>query len=500
MRHPPNGAVAQLGERVVRNDEVRGSIPLSSTNGGPLYKPRTARFSRRKPHHFCGSPDLLAHRNEYQEVPAEPSRSTATVYVGVGVKPLHLSGGVWLTLAMPKDFTTAQIDAITRQGLTRVAEGLYVQVRGASRTWMLRYRHGGRQQLMGLGPLRLFTLTEAKRRARAAQQLLADGINPKRVRDDKRRVSAMTFAQCATACIAALAPQWSNAQHRYQWEQTITQYANPVIGHLPVDQVDANHLVRILEPIWLTKTETATRTRERIERILDWATSSGFRSGDNPARWKSSLIHRLPKPSKVQRVVHHVPVPIPQAPAVYAALAAKELMSAKVARFIMLTTLRFGEAAHSTWQEYDLDAEVPILTVPKERMKLRKLHRVPLSAEALALLHSLRRKNAKPTDLVFEGQARGRWVSDTAVRNALRGVGPKGCDWDTHGLRSTFRDWVAEHRPRDDADAAEAALAHRLGDDTTTAYLRSDLFQRRVKLMEDWSAYLAGKDSEPAAL
>src|SRR5690606_28244628 len=151
------------------------------------------------------------------------------------------------------------------------------------------------------------------------------------------RVSSMTFAECATACIEALAPQWSNAQHKYQWEQTIGQYANPVIGSLPVNEVDANHIVEILKPIWTTKTETATRLRERIERVLDWAMSAGYRSGDNPARWKGSMAHRLPKPSAVQKIVHHVAVPVANAPAVYAKLKAKERVSAKLARFIMLT-------------------------------------------------------------------------------------------------------------------------------------------------------------------
>lgn len=380
---------------------------------------------------------------------------------------------LWLAGVMARDLTIAEINAVTKEGLTRVSHGLYIQIRGGSRTWLLRYRFRGRQQLLSIGPVRLINLTEAKRRAHAAQQMLHDGIDPKQVRDAEQRASSMTFAECATACIEALAPQWSNAQHKYQWEQTISQYANPTIGHLPVDQVDANHLVRILEPIWTTKTETATRLRERIERVLDWATSAGYRSGDNPARWKTSLSHRLPKPSAVQKIVHHVAVPVAEAPAVYTKLKAKELVSAKLARFIMLTVLRFGEAAKATWAEFDLDAEVPVMSVPAERMKMRRLHRVPLSDEAVVLLRSLRRKNAKPDDLVFEGQARGKWVSDTSVRKALRSAGPKDCEWDTHGLRSTFRDWAAEHNH--DADAAEAALAHKLGDDVTTAYLRSDL-------------------------
>lgn len=394
---------------------------------------------------------------------------------------------------MPRDLTAAQVAALKKEGTHRVSHSLYLQIRGGNRSWLFRYRFRKKPKWMSFGPADLLTLTEARNRAVAARKMLLDGRDPRAERDAERQVSTMTFAQCAEACIEALAPQWSNAQHAYQWRQTVRQYANPVIGHLPVDQVDANHLVKILEPIWTTKTETATRLRERLERILDWATSAGFRSGDNPARWKSSLSHRLPKPSKVQRVRHHVPVPVADAPAVYSALAAKDKISAKVAQFVMLTVLRFGEAAKATWQEFDLDADVPTLLIPKERMKARVPHRVPLSPEAVALVKSLRGEKSKPTDLVFEGQARGRWVSDTAVRKALRGVGPKDNLWDTHGLRATFRTWVAEHRSKDDADAAEAALAHKLGDSVTVAYLQSDLFQRRVKLMADWAEYLSSK-------
>jgi integrase len=397
---------------------------------------------------------------------------------------------------MPRDLTIAEINAITKEGLTRVSHGLYLQVRGASRIWLMRYRFRGRQQLMGIGPVRLINLTEAKRRVHTAHQILHDGKDPKVLRDTEERASSMSFAECATACIAALAPQWSNAQHSYQWQQTIDQYANPVIGHLPVNEVDANHLVKILEPHWSTKTETMTRLRERIERVLDWATSAGYRSGDNPARWKTSLSHRLPKPSAVQKIVHHVAVPVAEAPAVYTKLKAKELVSAKLARFIMLTALRFGEAGKATWAEIDLDAEVPMISVPAERTKMRRLHRVPLSDVAVELLRSLRPENPKPDGLVFEGQSRGKWVSDTSVRKQLRSVGPKDCDWDTHGLRSCFRDWCAEQGY--DRDVAEAALAHKAGDDVTVAYLRSDLFIRRVGLMADWAGFLTGSNKLPS--
>ena len=391
---------------------------------------------------------------------------------------------------MPKDLTTAQVAVLSAEGTHRVAPSLYLQIRGGNRSWLFRYRYRTKQLWMSFGPARLLTLTEAKGKAIAAQKLLLDGIDPRQARDAERQTTqSITFAEATDAFISAHEAGWSNPQHRYQVRQTLESYAFPVIGKLPVDQVDANHVVKILEPIWFEKTETATRVRSRIEAVLDWAGSAGHRSGDNPARWKGSIRHRLPAPAKVTKVVHHVAVAIDALPGVYAALSARQQTTAKLLRFIMLTAVRFGEAAKMTWAEVDFETEV--WTVPAERMKMRRVHRVPLSAEAIAILESLRRDSSTPDELVFNSNIRGKPLSDTALRTLLRKVGP--ADADTHGLRSTFRDWCAEKGY--DNDAAEAALAHSLGSKVTVAYLRSDLFQRRVAVMSDWAKFLKGGGS-----
>lgn len=396
---------------------------------------------------------------------------------------------------MPKDLTAAEVSALSKDGTHRVARGLYLQVRGGNRSWLLRYRLRGKPMWMSLGPERLITLTDAKRRTLKAQRLLLDGIDPKQARDEERQISEMTFAQCADACIEALKPGWKNPDlHSRHWSSSLKNHAYPVIGDLPVDQITANHLVKILEPIWTTKTETAVKVRERIERILDWSTSAGHRSGPNPANWKTSLMHRLPSPSDVQEVEHRIAVPVADAPGVFAALVPKPQIAGKLLRIIMLTALRYNEAAGATWAEIDLDAakwQVPAsrMKTTSRNKKAKMPHEVPLSRQAVEILRDMRPADAKPDDLIFPGPSGDKPVTDTTVRKLLRGVGP--ADAHTHGLRSTFRDWVADRGL--DGEAAEAALGHKLGNETTIAYLRSQLFERRVPLMQGWADYLTGE-------
>lgn len=395
---------------------------------------------------------------------------------------------------MPKDLTTSQVARLTTDGEHRVAPCLYLQVRGHSRLWLLRYRFRGRPARMSLGPERLVTLTEARRKAIKAQGFLLDGKDPRRERAVEHRPATMTFAECAEACIEARKAGWKNAeQHSRHWRRSLEMYAYPVIGKLPVDEVDANHVVKILEPIWNEMIETGTKVRERLEKVLDWAASAGHRSGENPARWRGGLEHRLAKPTAVQDVKHHVAVPVADVPTVYGRLNGRPEITARLLQAIMLTGLRFSEAAKATWSEIDLDADVPVWTIPANRMKMKKVHRVPLSAPLVAILRNLRPKGSRATDFVFAGRS-GKPPTDTSVRKLLRKVGPD--DADTHGLRSSFRDWVAERGL--DGEAAEMALAHKLGDDVTTAYLRSDMFQRRVVLMSTWAGYLTGTSATEA--
>lgn len=384
--------------------------------------------------------------------------------------------------------SATEVAAIKEDGMWRVDRNLYLQVcdNGGTRSWLFRYRYGGRLRRMGFGPARLVSLSEAKRRSINAQKLLLDGIDPLAERKAQRGAHSMTFQQCADAFLKAHHDSWGNAKHQYQWRRTLELYAYPVIGKLPVGQVSANHVVKILEPIWASKSETAGRVRGRIEKVLDWARVAGYRSGDNPAKWQGELEHRLPSLKRVQTIKHHPTIAYAEAPAVYQALTQRTTTSARALQFVMLTAARVGEALGATWDELDLDAATPVWTVPAERMKMRQPHRVPLSPEAVALLRAL---PGKRVGLVFPGSKRGRKLSDMTLRKLFRTITGKPVT--THGLRSTFRDWSAEQTDYA-RDVAEAALAHSLGTKVETAYLRTDLLDQRVGLMTDWADFLTG--------
>jgi len=338
----------------------------------------------------------------------------------------------------PRDLTTSEVDRLSGEGTHRVSHGLYLQIRGGNRSWLLRFRWKGEQLWMGLGPTRLVTLTEAKCRAKRAQMLLLDGVNPIAARDAERRSTSMTFKDAADACIRALKPQWrsGDVQER-QWRNQLGTYAFPTIGSKSVDSIEMSDIVKVLEKIWIDKTESATRLRERIEKVFDWATSAGHRSGQNPARWKGGLAHLLPKPSAIQKKEHHRAVPVADASRVYQAIAAKPRTTARLLQFIALTAVRFSEAAKATWDEIDWDARV--WTVPAPRTKTNRELRVPLSDEAIRVLEQVRPATMKPGALIFKG-LRGQPLSDTAVRNLPRKVSGDD-EVTTHGWRSTFRDW-----------------------------------------------------------
>jgi integrase len=395
---------------------------------------------------------------------------------------------------VPQTLSSTEVAALAADGDHYVDRNLRLQIRngGKTRSWVFRYQINGRLKRMGLGPTRLVTYSSAQKKAIAAQTLLLDGVDPMASRDAARQPSGMTFDQCASGYIAAHKSGWTNDKHAYQWSQSLNTYASPVIGKLSVAQVDANHIVKILQPIWSTKSETADKLRSRLERVLDWARASGYRSGENPAKWKGELQHRLPPLSRVQVIKSHVAVPYADVPALYAKLSGGKTVSAKALMMVMLTASRVGEVLGATWQEFELDAEIPIWTIPATRMKMRRPHRVPLSTAAVALVKALQREDGKPTDLVFNGQVRGKKLSDAAVRKLLRKVSFE--DADTHGLRSSFRDWCADKTtyPR---EVPEMALAHNVGSEVERAYFRSDLIEQRAKLMGDWAKYLAEASS-----
>jgi len=366
--------------------------------------------------------------------------------------------------------------------------GLHLQVRGGSSAWVLRATVGTRRRDIGLGGYPDVTLAQARDRARAARAQIDNGVDPVEAKRAARAtlVTAPTFDWCAAQTIAAKRPEWKNAKHADQWANTLETYASPVIGALPVDAVQLPHVIDVLSPLWTSKTETATRLRARLEAVLAWATVSGYRRGDNPARWKGNLDAVLPKPRKVAKVQHHRALPADGLHGFMSKLRQREGMAARALEFLVLTATRSGEVRGATWAEVDLDARV--WTVPAERMKAGKEHRVPLSDAALALLTSLQRMAG--TDLVFPSPS-GRMLSDMALSAVMRRM---DVDAVPHGFRSTFRDWASE-RTNYPRDVAEMALAHAIGNKVEAAYRRGDLFAKRTHMMADWAKFV---DTPPA--
>ncbi len=397
------------------------------------------------------------------------------------------------------DVRTGKLNALTVRRITRPGRygdggGLWLQVRDAGRrSWLLRYMLAGRAREMGLGAEADVSLAEARELAREARKLARSGVDPIEHRRELRRAgqgSGMTFRDVALLYIAAHEGTWRNAKHRAQWTSTLDAYAYPVLGSLPVPAVDTGAVLRVLEPIWREKPETASRLRGRIEAVLDYARARGWREGENPARWRGHLANLLPSRPKLATVEHHAALPWREAPAFVALLAKQAGLGARALAFTILTAARTNETLGMTWGELDLNAAT--WTVPAERMKAGREHRVPLSEPALALLRELRPDKAAPGAFVFPGVKPGKSLSNVAMAALLRRM--KRRDVTVHGFRSTFRDWCAEATgyPR---EVAEAALAHTLRDKVEAAYRRGDLFEHRARLMAEWAAYL----SRPAA-
>ena len=387
----------------------------------------------------------------------------------------------------------ARMRTLTQPGAYGDGAGLYLQVRGAdNRSWLYRFRLHGKAHLMGLGMVADVSLAEARDAAAAARKLVRQGINPIDQRRAARAKSAaqvgLTFTQVADAYISAHEPSWRNAKHRQQWRTTLHTYAAPILGKLPVAQVDVGAVTRVLEPLWRSKTETASRLRGRIESVLDYATARGWRTGDNPARWRGHLDNLLPARSKVARVQHHAALPWREIGAFMATLAEEQGISALALRFAILTAARTGEVIGARWSELNMTEAV--WTVPADRMKAAREHRVPLSDDSLEVLRKVAKlaTDPKADGYVFPGGKPGKPLSTMALLMLLRRM-ERG-DLTAHGFRSTFRDWCAEatNYPR---EVAEAALAHTLRDKTEAAYQRSDLMEKRRRLMADWATFCA---------
>lgn len=386
--------------------------------------------------------------------------------------------------------TFKQVEKETKPGYHFDGAGLYLQIsKGGSKSWILRYVLDGKAREMGLGSLVTFSLADARQRATEQRKLIADGIDPIEAKRsgllEKRLASAntVTFDKAAEAFIEANEAGWRSDKHGEQWRNTLKTYASPVIGDLPVSAVNTAFVLKILQPIWATKTETATRVRGRIEKVLDWAKVQGYRSGDNPAAWKGHLSEALPKPSKVAGAGHHAALPWPEMGQFMATLRAMPGAGSLAMQLIILTATRTSEVIEAKWSEFDLDTGLWI--IPRERMKGFREHRVPLGQQALEVLAKVKWDN-KTSDFVFPSTKPDKPLSNMTCLAVLKRMGRP--DLTVHGFRSTFRDWAAESTafPR---DVCEMALAHAIEDKSEAAYRRGDLLEKRALLMNDWADF-----------
>lgn len=386
--------------------------------------------------------------------------------------------------------SVTKVRTLTTPGAYADGNGLYLQVRNSGsrvfKSWIFRYMRNGVAHNMGLGSIRVVGLAEARLSAAEAQRELFHGIDPleaKRATQSNSRT--VTFKDAARTYIEIHTPTWKNAKHATQWTNTLKEYAEPVIGKRSVDQIDRSHIIRILEPIWLEKAETATRVRGRIEKILDWAAAEGYRSGTNPAQWKGNLEHLLPKRQVKKRTKHLAALPWQDLPDFYAKLTNQDGVAALALRFTILTASRTSQVRFATNDEFDLQESSALWTIPGERMKMNKEHRVPLTKPTIDLVKQCSSSNAY-TFSPFSDKA----LSENGMLSVLKRMKVRGIT--VHGFRSTFRDWAAENTNHQ-REVIEACLAHSNPDHVEAAYLRSDMLLKRRALMEEWSTFVTTK-------
>ncbi|WP_020146721.1 site-specific integrase [Thioalkalivibrio sp. ALJ15] len=389
-----------------------------------------------------------------------------------------------------KELTALEVKRLDRPGFHAVGNppGLLHRITDTgARGWVLRVTVTGKRRHFGLGSYPAVPLAQARDRARELLDQVWRGIDPiaerqateaaRRAEDAKR----LTFAEAARQCHAAKQDEFRNAKHRTDWLRSLEHYAFPTMGRVPVSSIELAHVKSVLDPIWKDKTETATRVRQRIEAVLNWATVSGYREGDNPARWKGNLDVTLPAPKRIRKVKHQRALPWKDVPAFMTALRDREGMGARALEFIILTAARSGEVRGATWDEIDLESRV--WTVPADRIKAGKVHRVPLSEDAMALLDALPRFAG--SNLVFTAP-RGGMLSDMSVSAVCRRM---EVDATPHGFRSSFKDWARSCTDYAD-EVSELALAHVNSDATRAAYARDELLPQRAEMMADWAAFL----------
>lgn len=394
-----------------------------------------------------------------------------------------------------KELTALEVRRITTPGHHAVGGvdglNLYVTDTGA-RSWVLRTMVGTKRRHMGLGGFPDVPLAEAREKARAAKESISQGIDPIAQRNAAanhlraQQAREITFEQAAQEWLETHGDNWKNPKHRAQWLSTLTKYAFPHLGKILVQNITQADILKVLEPIWREVTETASRVRGRMESVLDWAIAKGHRTGDNPAQWTGRLDQLLPAPGKLKKQEHHKALPFAEMQAFMVDLRKREGISARALEFAILCASRSGEVRGAAWSEIDL--ATAIWTIPAERMKAGKIHRVPLSASACALLRALPRFKDNP--LVFPAPQGGE-LSDMSLSAVMRRM---KIDAVPHGFRSTFRDWVGEHTNYP-SELAELALAHVLTNKVEAAYSRGDALDKRRVVMEAWD-----KSISPPAL
>lgn len=414
---------------------------------------------------------------------------------------------------MQSKLTAAAAKALVAKGQpARHAAGdnLYLAVTGAGAAkWTFRFMLAGRARELGLGVYdadgrRGVTLAGAKAAAEEARRLLREGIDPVEHRKAQARLrtqeaaQGQTFQEVADLLLAAHEAGWRNAKHRQQWRRTLETYAFPEIGHLPVSQIGTEEVLRVLQRdgLWTSKPETAARLRGRIEAVLSYATARGWRTGTNPATWRGHLSTMLPKRSKIAAVEHHPALPWQEIGQFMTHLRRHRATAARALEFLILTASRTGEVLGAKWCEIDLEGGV--WTIPANRMKAQREHRVPLSDAALAILRVMEPPGAKnPDSYVFPGQKPGAPLSQMSMAMLLRRM--NRTDITVHGFRSSFRDWCEEATSTPHT-VSEAALAHTIGDKVQAAYRRGDLFRKRAELMESWAAFCGSVEAEAIPL
>jgi integrase len=387
--------------------------------------------------------------------------------------------------------TALAVTRLRKRGYYNDGGGLYLQVAASgSKSWVFRFRSrtDGRLREMGLGSFQTVSLADAREQARECRRRLLAGNDPIQARNDEREAlkataaQSVTFEYCAQNVIESRKAEWRNNKSAKQWSATFARYVYPSIGAKGINEISVTNIMEVLKPIWQEKAETAKRVRGRIELVFRWAIAMGHRRGENPARWEGLIDRIAPAHRKFVRVKHHAALPFEDLPAFMLDLRSQNGIAAAAMEFAILTAGRTGEVIGATWDEMSIDRRT--WTIPAQRMKAGREHRVPLSTSAISLLR--RMEHLRNGEAVFPSQRKGHHLSNMALLKVLKRM--ERSDITTHGFRSTFRDWASECTDTPN-EVVEMALAHTIGNAVEAAYRRGDLFEKRRKLMGDWAEF-----------